>query len=567
MAEKPMTPHERAKQVITAWKRGDGCGEPGLVTMVTTALQAQSNADEVRHREKRQALRDLLAQQAKRADDLDTALGCARCDLIQARDERDSAQKRADETEAEIKRRDATCARCDSKGPKAEGTIWCAECLEWYREEWAQHSPCAKEAVLAEELAAKEREIRLLTDKLIAAGNAKADANDEAERLRGILARAIPSLRHHEDDREVCYQSCVACAADEAMAPSVTITGADSGSVEDEARDKIQQIGYAETLRRVGDCGKWSLTWESVSRILELLQEGIISRRKSHESLNAVLHGMALNLPPLENCAFDDVELPGETVRQLRRSAFELSNNYDMAQGKCDEAIAAMHAAQAQAAELRRALEQVSSAIGDRLLGKGPLSRDYANSLRTQIAAALALSPSDALAAQQKREAEQAALVEQLRRVLEATDKAFERFAEYHGSCCDTHNSTDETVPGECEPCDIDRGARRHGDYAALSLSPGEALARKTNWSPCPTHGCRVPNGECALCDQTALERVRRDATIAALETLPCAYKPKKSKLGDCIAAFRGHADLIGELACPRCKALAEAKGEKQNEI
>jgi hypothetical protein len=63
-----MTPYERASELISAWKRGDACGEPGLVTLVTTALQAQSNEDELRHREKQQALRDLLAEQAKRAD-------------------------------------------------------------------------------------------------------------------------------------------------------------------------------------------------------------------------------------------------------------------------------------------------------------------------------------------------------------------------------------------------------------------------------------------------------------------------------------------------------------------
>ena len=55
-----MTPHERAEDVIGQWKRGLGVGEPGLITLITTALQAQSNEDEERHREKQQALRDLL---------------------------------------------------------------------------------------------------------------------------------------------------------------------------------------------------------------------------------------------------------------------------------------------------------------------------------------------------------------------------------------------------------------------------------------------------------------------------------------------------------------------------
>lgn len=139
-------------------------------------------------------------------------------------------------------------------------------------------------------------------------------------------------------------------------------TGFDSGSAEAEARDKIQQIGYAETLRRVGDCGKWSLTWESVSNILELLQEGIISRRKCHETLNSILHGERTNLPALEACAFDDVELPGETVRKLRQSAFYLSNDLDMATGKLDQAqrrISELEDANAQlAAALARQVEK-----------------------------------------------------------------------------------------------------------------------------------------------------------------------------------------------------------------
>ncbi len=200
----------------------------------------------------------------------------------------------------EIDRFVSECGRCGCTGQKAEHTVYCPECLAWYREEWGQHSPCANEAVLQDELDAARREIALLTDKLIAASNAKADAKEKLAEISGI----------------------------------------DSGSVEAEARDKIQQIGYAETLRRVGDCGKWSLTWESVSNVLELLQEGIISRRKCHETLNSILHGESTNLPELENTAFDDVELPGETVRELRRSTFELSNDLDMAQGKLDQALA-----------------------------------------------------------------------------------------------------------------------------------------------------------------------------------------------------------------------------------
>ncbi len=209
----------------------------------------------------------------------------------------------------EIHRFVSECGRCGCSGQKAEHTIFCPECLAWYREEWGAHTnycqcrddgkPCEYCLCVSERRALKA-EVDLLTDKLIAASNAKANAKEKLMEISGI----------------------------------------DSGSVEAEAREKIQQIGYAETLRRVGDCGKWSLTWESVSNVLELLQEGIISRRKCHETLNSILHGESTNLPELENTAFDDVELPGETVRQLRRSAFELSNDLDMAQGKLDQALA-----------------------------------------------------------------------------------------------------------------------------------------------------------------------------------------------------------------------------------
>lgn len=76
---------------------------------------------------------------------------------------------------------------------------------------------------------------------------------------------------------------------------------------------------------------------------------------------------------------------------------------------------------------------------------------------------------------------------DELAAVVEKTDKAFERFAAHHGSCCDVHNTTDETAPGECELCDIDRGARRHGGpsailNAALAKARREGKAEITRW-------------------------------------------------------------------------------------
>lgn len=36
------------------------------------------------------------------------------------------------------------CAHCDERQRGAEGTIWCAECLEWYREEFMKRWPCVR---------------------------------------------------------------------------------------------------------------------------------------------------------------------------------------------------------------------------------------------------------------------------------------------------------------------------------------------------------------------------------------------------------------------------------------
>lgn len=70
-----LTPRERAEQIVNqlyvqlAQRR-----KSLLIADITTALQAQSNADEERHREKQSSLRTLLAEQEKRADELQATL-------------------------------------------------------------------------------------------------------------------------------------------------------------------------------------------------------------------------------------------------------------------------------------------------------------------------------------------------------------------------------------------------------------------------------------------------------------------------------------------------------------
>jgi hypothetical protein len=67
----PMTPHERAKLIVHGWY----CDEPEIprvaaveINDITTAIQAQSNEDELRHREQQAALRTLLAAALKAKD-------------------------------------------------------------------------------------------------------------------------------------------------------------------------------------------------------------------------------------------------------------------------------------------------------------------------------------------------------------------------------------------------------------------------------------------------------------------------------------------------------------------
>jgi hypothetical protein len=56
----PMTPHERAEAIARAWELDDPSEEPGLTAAIAAAIDAHT-AD----------LRDLLAQQAARADALE----------------------------------------------------------------------------------------------------------------------------------------------------------------------------------------------------------------------------------------------------------------------------------------------------------------------------------------------------------------------------------------------------------------------------------------------------------------------------------------------------------------
>lgn len=61
----------------------------------------------------------------------------------------------------------------------------------------------------------------------------------------------------------------------------------------------------------------------------------------------------------------------------------------------------------------------------------------------------------------------------------EKTDEAFERFAAHHGPCCHEHNSSDETAPGECSLCDIDRAARKYEDFAAILTARDARMKRE----------------------------------------------------------------------------------------
>lgn len=86
---------------------------------------------------------------------------------------------------------------------------------------------------------------------------------------------------------------------------------------------------------------------------------------------------------------------------------------------------------EAQCAAMREALESLWAAVGDRLLAKGPLSREYANSVQSGIKAALS---GDAGRALRDR-------VEALERVAGAA-----RAVKKHGYCGDEASSLDAAV-------------------------------------------------------------------------------------------------------------------------
>lgn len=103
------------------------------------------------------------------------------------------------ERDAEIAALKNKCGRCDSKGT-VENSIYCADCLEWYREEYAKHYPSEAEELLAE----RDRRIG---------------------ELEGVLRSVQDRLRHREDIREVCYDSCPRCVVDAALAGKVVSRG------------------------------------------------------------------------------------------------------------------------------------------------------------------------------------------------------------------------------------------------------------------------------------------------------------------------------------------------------
>jgi hypothetical protein len=234
-----MTPHERAEETICRWYK-DG-SHTSLVQMVVHAVE-EATAD----------LRDLLAQQAARAD----------------------------AAEAQIKQRDATCARCDSKGPKAENTIWCASCLEWWREEYrSQYEADEKlDAALAQvtrynemagrdadELARLRARIEQLEEALedaeatldaIESGRGGCNQHWCAETAMGQRARraalsATPGEWLEEQLREAKAEELEALASDCSL--SVFLDGEYGSGVQNERESWVERLKErAATLRQGG---------------------------------------------------------------------------------------------------------------------------------------------------------------------------------------------------------------------------------------------------------------------------------------------------------------------------
>lgn len=94
------------------------------------------------------------------------------------------------ERDAEIAALKNKCGRCDSKGT-VENSIYCADCLEWYREEYAKHYPSEAEELLAE----RDRRIAELEEKV---------------RMRGLSMDALCDLVATKDQQLAAFESAFA---------------------------------------------------------------------------------------------------------------------------------------------------------------------------------------------------------------------------------------------------------------------------------------------------------------------------------------------------------------------
>lgn len=88
-----------------------------------------------------------------------------------------------------------------------------------------------------------------------------------------------------------------------------------------------------------------------IGEVLALLQDGWISRGKAAEAMAEIMLGNTPNLPERKSSAFDDLDIPCDVVNELRRCAFELSNDKDMALGKLDQALNQINQLKLNAAE------------------------------------------------------------------------------------------------------------------------------------------------------------------------------------------------------------------------
>lgn len=135
-----------------------------------------------------------------------------------------------------------------------------------------------------------------------------------------------------------------------------------------------------------------------IGEVLALLQDGWISRGKAAEAMAEIMLGNTPNLPERKSSAFDDLEIPCDVVNELRRCAFELSNDKDMALGKLDQALGAISAAIRREEVLREALKRVKGIISpysvanhhiDDALSVSPAAKDPQNSRIVELESAL----------------------------------------------------------------------------------------------------------------------------------------------------------------------------------